>query len=572
MMATGGKPSQAKGLHAKEHAIGASAAAAGQKAHGAGDLVTAEKLYRRSLAYSENPLPAIYGNYGALLRETQKPKEAAAVYRRGLKRYPNEITLVRNYANLLLQEGHASKALALYIKAEKCLPINSKPGKLVAIQRQQAQALAELGQARLALRILEPILTNSKEEDTALRLGMAELYLELEDNSKARSLALPILRGQEPKFDQAFQWSNLLLKLDEFDQALKTFDNATTSHVRHAGKLDKATRQKVDTTCWNFSLMLLRKGLLKKGWQLFEHGRAVPNGRGGMQRTVFKAHPRAKIAEWDGSKLNNKRLLINGEQGIGDVLMFSMLIDPLFKEANHVGIVTYDRLTELYKRSFPRAKIFNTKDIKAGNIYPADWDLQVAMGSLPMLRHSSIEDYSDIKPFLIQDAKQEAELKNRYYPKRNSEILIGFSWKGGGNAKQKRTKSLQLEDMLPLFRIPNTKWISLQYGKVNEEVENFNKKYGLNLITPDDVDPLKDMDRWCSLVSCCDKVISAANTTIHGAGCLGIPTTVILAKDPDWRWLGDENAKCYWYPNVSIARQQKIGSWKEPIEKVIRSF
>ena len=193
MMATGGKPSQAKGLHAKEHAIGASAAAAGQKAHGAGDLVTAEKLYRRSLAYSENPLPAIYGNYGALLRETQKPKEAAAVYRRGLKRYPNEITLVRNYANLLLQEGHASKALALYIKAEKCLPINSKPGKLVAIQRQQAQALAELGQARLALRILEPILTNSKEEDTALRLGMAELYLELEDNSKARSLALPIL-------------------------------------------------------------------------------------------------------------------------------------------------------------------------------------------------------------------------------------------------------------------------------------------------------------------------------------------------------------------------------------------
>ena len=30
------------------------------------------------------------------------------------------------------------------------------------------------------------------------------------------------------------------------------------------------------------------------------------NGRGGMQRTVFKAHPRAKIAEWDGSNLNNK--------------------------------------------------------------------------------------------------------------------------------------------------------------------------------------------------------------------------------------------------------------------------
>ena len=113
MAATGEKPSDTRGEQAKEHAIGVSAAAAGQKAHGAGDLVTAEKLYRRALAYSKNPLPAIYGNYGALLRETQKPKEAAAVYRRGLKKYPNEINLVRNYANLLLQEGHASKALAL---------------------------------------------------------------------------------------------------------------------------------------------------------------------------------------------------------------------------------------------------------------------------------------------------------------------------------------------------------------------------------------------------------------------------------------------------------------------------
>ena len=116
------------------------------------------------------------------------------------------------------------------------------------------------------------------------------------------------------------------------------------------------------------------------------------------------------------------------------------------------------------------------------------------------------------------------------------------------------------------------KWISLQYGEVSDEIDQFNKQHNLNLINPADVDPLKDMDRWCALVSCCDRVISAASTTIHGAGCLGIPTTVILAKDPDWRWLGDESAKCYWYPSVSIARQKKVGSWEEPIKQVINSF
>ena len=189
-----------------------------------------------------------------------------------------------------------------------------------------------------------------------------------------------------------------------------------------------------------------------------------------------------------------------------------------------------------------------------------------------MLRHSKLEDYSGLKPYLVPDPLQRAELSEKYNTAISEEILIGFSWKGGGNAKQKRTKSLKLEDMLPLFNIPNTRWISLQYGEVNEEIKNFNASHNLNLIVPEDVDPLQNMDRWCALVSCCDRVVSAANTTIHGAGCLGIPTTVILAKEPDWRWLGDEKADCYWYPSVSIARQKKLGSWDEPIQQVLRSF
>ena len=101
--------------------------------------------------------------------------------------------------------------------------------------------------------------------------------------------------------------------------------------------------------------------------------------------------------------------------------------------------------------------------------------------------------------------------------------------------------------------------VFLQYGDVKQEIEEFNKKYNLNLIHSSDVDPLKDMDRWSALVSCCDYVVSAANTTIHGAGCLGTPTTVILGTNPDWRWLGAENTPCYWYKSVNIVRQTKLG-------------
>ena len=125
---------------------------------------------------------------------------------------------------------------------------------------------------------------------------------------------------------------------------------------------------------------------------------------------------------------------------------------------------------------------------------------------------------------------------------------------------------------MPLFKIPNTTWISLQYGDVNEELRAFSQKYNINLVIPDDVDPLQDMDKWSSLVSCCDQVISAANTTIHGAGCLGIPTTVILGKDPDWRWLGDSGTPCYWYPSVDIVRQTVLNSWESPIAAIEASL
>ena len=122
--------------------------------------------------------------------------------------------------------------------------------------------------------------------------------------------------------------------------------------------------------------------------------------------------------------------------------------------------------------------------------------------------------------------------------------------------------------MLPLFQIKGKSWISLQYGAVNDELKEFNRKHELNIIIPEDVDPLKDMDRWSSLVKCCDRVVSAANTTIHGAGCLGIPTTVILGVNPDWRWLGEQSNECYWYKSVSIVRQSEIGNWASAIDQV----
>ena len=536
--------------------------------HQEGDLEGAKSKYLRFIAHEKEAPAVLYANLGAVLREQSKVALAQAIYRRGLSLYPNELSLLKNFGNLQLQEGLSSSALCLYLNAEKIiLEKNLDPKKLENIRRLQAQALYDLGQFRLALSIFNPIL-NENKDDNILRLVVSELWLEANNPQKARETASPLLTGDyNPTLKQIYSFSNLLLRLGEFDKALESFDKATSIHRRRIDELDKKTRSNVDTTCWNFSLMLLRRGFLKRGWELFEHGRMVTNGRGGKQRTVFKVFPRSAVPEWDGSSLAGKRILVNGEQGIGDVMMFTMLVPPLLKEAKVVGIITYDRLVSLYKRSFPQATIYDVSTLKKASISESEWDLQIPIGSIPMLRYQHLEDYSSLKPYLTVNQNEVEELAS-FYKQDSGDELIGFSWKGGGNAKQKRTKSLNLEDMLPLFQLKGKRWVSLQYGQVNEELEIFNKTHNLNIIIPENIDPLKDMDRWCSLVKCCDKVVSAANTTIHGAGCLGIPTTVILGANPDWRWLGEHSDHCYWYQSVKIVRQKEAGSWTSAIQKV----
>ena len=70
-------------------------------------------------------------------------------------------------------------------------------------------------------------------------------------------------------------------------------------------------------------------------------------------------------------------------------------------------------------------------------------------------------------------------------------------------------------------------------------------------------------------VSVCDAVI-VANTTIHGAGVLNIPTLCLLGSNPDWRWFDDPLVtRSYWYPSVGITRQTNQGDWSTCISDAV---
>ena len=115
--------------------------------------------------------------------------------------------------------------------------------------------------------------------------------------------------------------------------------------------------------------------------------------------------------------------------------------------------------------------------------------------------------------------------------------------------------------------LPGVRFVSLQYGNAAPTVERW-RQQGLDVVHDGRVDSLKQMDPWLAQVAACDAVLSVANTTIHGAGGLGLPTLCLLSVHSDWRWLDDASARhSYWYPSVGIARESREAGWGEALQQ-----
>lgn len=118
-----------------------------------------------------------------------------------------------------------------------------------------------------------------------------------------------------------------------------------------------------------------------------------------------------------------------------------------------------------------------------------------------------------------------------------------------------------------LKNIPDITFVSLQYGDCHKQIENWNKA-GIPIIYDKRINSLKNMDHWIDQVAACDAVVSVANTTIHGAGGLNIPTLCLLSIHSDWRWFKDDSiTNSYWYPSVEVAWQSTSQSWTPAITK-----
>jgi Tfp pilus assembly protein PilF len=264
---------------------------------------------------------------------------------------------------------------------------------------------------------------------------------------------------------------------------------------------------------------------------------------------------------WNGEKLPADRLLIWGEQGIGDEIMFAGLIPDAIRTGASCVIDCDPRLRTLFARSFPQAVAVSRFVDYAHSEF--EIAAHLPSGSLPgLFRNSTAAFEATTSPYLAADPLQQAELRARYSDGRK---IVGLAWYTA-NKKTGRNRSIDLLLLAPLFALPGIRWVSLQYG-IHDALEKQVAAADAPILVDRELDQLTNIDAFAAQIRAMDLVITIDNSTAHLAGALGVPTWVLLPFAPNWRWQL-ERSDSPWYSSVRLFRQTREGDWPSVVQQV----
>lgn len=298
----------------------------------------------------------------------------------------------------------------------------------------------------------------------------------------------------------------------------------------------------------------------------FEHGWDQYEARKKVHDQYYQQVPFARFAVWDGEALDKGRLLVYGEQGLGDEVMFASIYPDLARRAVDVAVMCDLRLGRLFARSFPRFEIIAEKreDFRARAAQLTGISKAISVGSLGRYFRRNTQDFPGHRGYLATDPAQVAQWRERLETL-GPGLKVGLSWIGGLQRTGRPRRSLALERLRPVLSLPGVQWVSLQYTDAAAEIAAFRESSGIPLHEFPGV--TQDIDELASLIGALDLVISVCNTTVHVAGAIGKEVLVMAPFVPEWRY-GMSGERMIWYPSARVFRQATYGNWDGVIARV----
>lgn len=311
----------------------------------------------------------------------------------------------------------------------------------------------------------------------------------------------------------------ILLGKGEVDAALTYYTKATYSK-----ELSSLAR-------YNRAMAFLLLGQWEQGWEDYEQRRLSP---------LFTANkPKAPCPVWNGVPQPGKTLVIDQDQGAGDVIMCLRWAERL----SSMGMRVIWRVQPNLMRLVQAQGLEVVSDQES---YPKGIDFDLPVMSLPHRMQARVASL-DGSAYLAQQWTPQTLSRRE---------AVGLVWSGNPSHENDLYRSLPVGAAADLIkRSPRTTWRSLQVGARTEEIPTLPSPS-----VTDFTDTARELDGM-GLVVTVDTAIA------HLCGAMGVPCWVMLPAFPDYRWML-QRSDTPWYRSVRLYRQTTIGEWDEVFTRI----
>lgn len=338
-------------------------------------------------------------------------------------------------------------------------------------------------------------------------------------------------------------WGAVLLECGEPDAAQDALNFALKYNPKH-----------IDAK-WNRGLSLLVRKRWQEGFAGYEYGFAAKERQ---RRPYWNEYP-----HWDGKDPKGKKILVWGEQGLGDEILFAQCLRDLHEAGAEILFDCHPRLVNIFQRSFPFRCEGQRKNKTAGIWDGEAIDGQVPLGSLPLYFRKSDGDFLEGSYLKPHD-----KWVDYWKEKAGGKLRIGLSWKGGPHRNARDRRSMPLEAfsrfILP-YQDKDISFVSLQYGEgAAEEVRAF------NVVHDTDIEhyggAIDDYTQTADLAAACDLIISVITAVVHLGGAMGRPVWCLVPQGAPWKFTSDDYM--IWHPSVRQYHQESHYIWEPVLSRI----
>ena len=321
------------------------------------------------------------------------------------------------------------------------------------------------------------------------------------------------------------------------------------------------------------STLLLVLGRIGEGWDAYE-ARLDPNF---SDVTNFMIDRPQWTPEDD---LTGRTLLLMGEQGLGDEILFATMLPDIIEALGPDGrlyMAVEKRLVPLFQNAFPQVVVgaHATYKIDGRTVRGAPFikdrtiiDLWAPLAS-PLRRfRRSLEDFSDRRAILKPDPERVAHWR-RVLDEAAPGPKIGLLWKSLKLEGARLRYFSPFDQWAPVLRTPGAVFVNMQYGDCDAEIAEARARLGVEVWQPPGIDLKNDLEDVAALSCALDLMIGPANATSNIAAASGAPVWLISTPGA-WPKLG--TSRYPWYPSVRVFDPPGFNQWDPVMREVAEAL